>query len=52
MLDRLEVVMRDVLSKWRCHLIEFSGEEGHVYLLIEAHPALDLSRLSPASSAT
>lgn len=45
MLERLEVVMRDVLTKWRCHLIEFGGEQDHVHLLIEAHPAMNLSNL-------
>lgn len=45
MLMRLEAVMSDVLQKWRCRLVEFNGEADHVHLLIEAHPALDLSRL-------
>ena len=45
MLERLEVITRDVLMKWRCHLIEFGGEADHIHVLFEAHPALDLSRL-------
>lgn len=45
MLTRLEAIMSDVLQKWRCRLVEFNGEADHVHLLIEAHPALDLSRL-------
>lgn len=45
MLDRLEISLSDVLAKWKCRLIEFGGEADHVHLLIEAHPALDLSRL-------
>jgi len=45
MLERLEVISRDILTKWRCHLVEFGGEADHVHLLIEAHPAMDLSRL-------
>jgi putative transposase len=45
MLARLEDITRDLLTKWRCHPIEFNGEADHVHLLIEAHPALDLSRL-------
>lgn len=44
-LGRLEELFRDVLTKWRCHLVEFGGENNHVHLLIEAHPALDLSRM-------
>lgn len=45
MLKRLEAIMSDVLQKWRCRLVEFNGEPDHVHLLLEAHPALDLSRL-------
>lgn len=45
MLLRLETVLADTLIKWRCRLIEFGGEEDHVHLLIEAHPAMDLSRM-------
>jgi putative transposase len=45
MLDRLKEVLDDVLRKWRCRLVEFGGESDHIHLLIEAHPALDLSRL-------
>ena len=44
-LDRLETVFADTLLKWRCRMIEFGGEKDHVHLLIDAHPALDLSRL-------
>lgn len=44
-LSRLEVIFAEVLEKWRCRLVEFGGEADHVHLLIEAHPALDLSRL-------
>lgn len=44
MLKRMEAVFADVLQKWRCRLVEFNGPD-HVHLLIEAHPALDLSRL-------
>ncbi len=45
MLKRLEDVFNEVLRKWRCRLIEFGGEADHVHLLIDAHPALDLSRM-------
>ncbi|HEU0198542.1 MAG TPA: IS200/IS605 family transposase [Nevskiaceae bacterium] len=45
MLARLEVVFSEVLAKWRCRLVEFGGEADHVHLLIDAHPALDLSRM-------
>lgn len=45
MRSRFEIVFADVLAKWRCRLVEFGGETDHVHLLIDAHPALDLSRL-------
>lgn len=45
LLDRMENILRDTLSKWECHLIEFNGEADHVHLLIDCHPSLNLSRL-------
>ncbi len=45
MLTRLEDVATTVLGKWRCRLIEFGGEADHIHLLVEAHPAMDLSRM-------
>ena len=45
LLGRLEDVFRDVLRKWDCDLLEFSGESDHCHLLLDAHPAMDLSRL-------
>lgn len=45
MLDELELIFSSTLEKWRCRLVEFGGEKDHVYLLIDAHPALDLSRM-------
>ncbi|WP_288373596.1 IS200/IS605 family transposase [uncultured Marinobacter sp.] len=45
MLSRLESIFRDVLRKWDCDLLEFSGEADHVHLLVDAHPALEVSRL-------
>ena len=44
MLDRLHEIFSDVSKKWRCKLIEFNGEKDHVHLLVQAHPAMDLSR--------
>ena len=44
MLDRLEEIFSDVCGKWRCRLVEFGGEADHVHLLVDAHPAMDLSR--------
>lgn len=36
---------QNVLTLWKCSLIEFSGESDHVHLLIEATPNLKLSSL-------
>ncbi|MDD3294896.1 MAG: IS200/IS605 family transposase [Geobacteraceae bacterium] len=45
MLDYLRVAFSEILEHWRCRLIEFGGEENHVHLLIEIHPALNISVL-------
>ena len=45
MAERMRDIFRDVLAKWGCELSEFGAGADHVHLLIEAHPALDLSRL-------
>jgi len=34
-----------ILSDWNCTLIEFGGEADHVHLLVDIHPALDISVL-------
>jgi REP-associated tyrosine transposase len=43
--ERMQDIFSDVLTKWGCELTEFGAELNHVHLLIEAHPALDLSRM-------
>ncbi|MGK7877209.1 MAG: IS200/IS605 family transposase [Xenococcaceae cyanobacterium] len=45
MLERLEDIFNEVLAKWRCNLVEFGGESDHIHILIDAHPAMDLSKL-------
>jgi putative transposase len=35
----------EILAAWRCRLIEFGGEADHVHLLVDIHPALDISVL-------
>jgi putative transposase len=35
----------DVLTAWRCTLIEFGAEADHVHLLVDIHPALGISAL-------
>lgn len=37
-LDRLEIITRDLCEKWDVELIEFNGEADHVHLLLEMHP--------------
>jgi putative transposase len=41
----LETAFAEVLSAWRCTLLEFGGEPDHVHLLVDIHPALDISVL-------
>lgn len=45
LLAYLREAFEEILSAWRCELIEFGGEADHVHLLIRIHPALDISRL-------
>ncbi|MGC8703580.1 MAG: IS200/IS605 family transposase [Thiomonas sp.] len=45
LLDYLRGAFSDCLAAWRCHLIEFGGEGDHVHLLIDIHPALNISVL-------
>lgn len=45
MLDALREAFSDVLTAWRCSLIEFGGEADHVHLLVAIHPALNISTL-------
>jgi putative transposase len=44
MLARLGEIFSNTCQSWRCTLVELSGERDHVHLLVEAHPAMDLSR--------
>ncbi len=45
MLDRIEEMMRDLLGKWGCELVEFGVEADHVHILFEANPTVRLSDL-------
>jgi putative transposase len=45
MLERLRVIFRETLEKWRCELIEFNGEADHLHLLFQTNPTVQLSKL-------
>ncbi len=45
LLNYLETAFSEILSAWRCELLEFGGESDHVHLLIDVHPALNVSVL-------
>ena len=45
LLEYLGGAFGDCLTAWRCKLIEFGGQEDHVHLLVDIHPALDISVL-------
>ncbi|TCK33412.1 putative transposase [Paraburkholderia sp. BL8N3] len=45
LLEYLETAFGEILAAWRCRLPEFGGEPDHVHLLIDIHPALDISVL-------
>lgn len=41
----LKIAFEIILAEWRCKLIEFGAEDDHVHLLVDIHPALDISVL-------
>ena len=41
----LKEAFSDCLAAWNCKLVEFGGEPDHVHLLIDIHPALEISVL-------
>lgn len=43
--EYLRTAFAEILEAWRCRLIEFGAESDHVHLLIDIHPALDISNL-------
>jgi len=45
MMEFLGTTFKEILKKWNCDLNEFGGEPDHVHLLIDIHPALDVSAL-------
>ena len=45
LLEYLTVAFTETLDAWRCKLLEFGGEADHVHLLVDIHPALDISIL-------
>ncbi len=45
MIERLLVILEELLLKWDCKLVEFNGEVDHVHLLFQYHPDLQLSIL-------
>ena len=45
LLAYLETAFGEILEGWRCRLLEFGGEPDHVHLLVDIHPALDISVL-------
>ena len=45
MLARLREIFEDQCANWSIELLEFNGESDHVHLLLNTHPAMDLSKL-------
>jgi putative transposase len=41
----MQEIMKELLTKWECELIEFGGESDHIHILFETHPSVDLSKL-------
>ena len=45
LLEYLKEAFADCLTAWRCKLVKFGDEPDHVHLLVDIHPALDISVL-------
>jgi len=45
MLDRLNIILEELLLKWDCKLVEFNGEDNHIHCLFQYHPDVELSKL-------
>lgn len=45
LLEYLRGAFDEILQGWNCKLLEFGGEADHVHLLVDIHPALDISVL-------
>ncbi|MFX1695331.1 IS200/IS605 family transposase [Paraburkholderia sp. A1RO-1] len=45
LLEYLEAAFGEILAAWRCRLVEFGGEPDHVHMLVDIHPALNISIL-------
>ena len=45
LLAYLETAFGEILEGWRCKMLKFGGEPDHVHLLVDIHPALDISVL-------
>ena len=45
LLEYLRQAFGEILADWRCELLEFGGEADHVHLLVDIHPALNISSL-------
>lgn len=44
-LERMHILLKELLLKWECEIIEFGGEAEHVHLLFETHPSVELVKL-------
>ena len=45
LLSYLKSAFFEILEAWHCELIEFGGEADHIHMLVDIHPALDISIL-------
>lgn len=44
MLDRLEVICRELCGKWEVDLEQFGGEADHIHLMLNMHPNITPSK--------
>jgi putative transposase len=44
MINRLNEILKELLKKWDCEIIEFNGESDHVHLLFRYTPQTELPK--------
>lgn len=45
MQNYLQDVFINIIDSWQCELISYGAESDHVHLVVDVHPALDISKL-------
>jgi putative transposase len=44
MINRLDEILKELLKKWDCEVVDFNGESDHVHLLLRYTPQTELPK--------